>query len=852
MVKDVAPDIELLTLLQDQRVCVFVDGWSELTGTTQAGQKRRVLRALRNARLIATAKFADVDDGALKHWNLDLLSPDKVAHAITVATLGEALPHSLVIDLLRLPLLLSIHILSDARSTTTGDLLRQFHEHLMRGLPERFTDVLTAAVAELSLSGTRSFGRLVYELKTRSAKLGLTDPVKLLRSLGSILERSGQAVPVHDLYWSWLAGHGLLGGAVAERAVSSLQTRESYALAIQAGGCATESDVKATVVDDIVLAASLDRSRGVEYPTRTLTEALSNTLADPRLAVRNRGALAVLEGGCSEFFRLALDVLSELGQARLYSHEWKQALRPSTLYMQRATLADWLGSPNSDLVLNALAESGGPEWSPWLEQVASAGRINWAEAAATALGCCRDVPQWVLPHLDSIIASHAWMLRAAAERRGNSALARFIATEYERLIEFVVDKNSSAWIDLNRVLVSCGDDEVFGLLLAKFPSMGPRAQEMLGFAVVERGLPWVARYQKVALSTGAPHHHKLAKELSSEIDDETARLWIAAGHDEAGWRVLIERHGEAMLPELIEQLPPSFAGLHHIPALSHMRWLSSAPDTLVDEIWRRLGNPMQPKAMQDVLNAIARVTPTRVPHITRFMLEQPNALPAYHQHQVFQLYEDWKNRFGIELYVKSTNGVEYSFSDWIVRQSMMNQWEDYFTPEILALSPELAIEYVVHHLDDKRAAAVLNALKEPVAYSAPLLDRMIAVPALAKLIPKVFADNLDLFPVATLQRCIASADIDQNNLLYRLAATSNPMHCSVHVELLKRVLEAPLKLHDLRYVADMLRDYSREEVFRIIDSVPKIRDDSWFWFVRSVEIVRGERLINEGGAIRRY
>ncbi|MDP9939369.1 hypothetical protein [Ectopseudomonas alcaliphila] len=852
MVAEAAPGVKLSSLFQDPRICVFVDSWSEFAGAAQVGEKRRALRALRSARLIVTAKFADIDDGMLKQWTLDLLPPDRVMRAIVAAAPGDVLPHSSVIDLLRLPLLLAIQVLSDARSATTGDLLRQLHEHLMRGLPERFTDILAGSVASLSLAGTRSFGRLMDELQTRSARVGITDPARLLRSLGTILERGGQAVPFHDLYWSWLTGRGLLGDAVAERAVGLLRTRESYALAIQAGGRAAESDVNKIVKEDIVLASALDLSRGEERPMPELSEALSCALADPRLAVRNRAAIAALEGERPELLRPALEVLADLGRSSMYPSEWKQALHPAALYAQRATLADWLGAPNSSLVLDAIAEGGGPEWSPWLEQVAADGRVSWAEAVATALGCCGDMPRWVLPHLDTVISSRAWLLRAAAARRGNRSLARFIAIEYERLVESVVKQGSGGWVDLNRVLVGCGDDDVFGLLLARFPTMSARAQELLGFAVVERGSPWVARYQRVALSTGAPHHHKLAEELSLEIDDETARVWIAAGHDEAGWRVLIARHGEGMLSEMIGQLPPSFAGIHHIPTLAHMCWLPSAPATLIDELWSRLGSPMQPKAMQDVLNATARVYPLGIPHIVRFIAEQPSALPGYHLCQALSLYRDWQKKSGLNLGVKTVDGVELPFPDWIARHSLMSPWEEYHTPELLALSPDLAIDYVVHNPSDERAAKVLGALKGSVAYSAPLLDRMLAVPALAALVPQVFAEGFDLFPIDAIRRCIASGDIEQHSLLHRLAATANPLHRAVHEELIKRALECSPKWHDLRYLADMLRAYSREEVLQIIDAAPHGRDNTWLWFVRLVEATRGERLINENGAVRRY
>ena len=852
MIEETAPGISFSAALQDARVCFLIDGWSEFA-KGGAREKRRALRVLRGTRLVATGKFADVDDVALKRWSLDALPPDRVARAVAVAAPADLPPPGPVLDLLRLPLLLAIHILSGARAEATGDLLRQFHEHLARGLPERFTEALAGAVADLSLTGTRSFGRLAHELQARTVLAGLTDPLGMLRSLGTILERGGQAAPVHDLYWSWLAGRGLLDGGGAERAIGLLQTRESYVLAVQAGARAEEADVDATAREDLVLAAVLDASRCTERSASALTDAVASAFADPRLAVRNRAALAALEAKRPELLRPALDVLTELNGAGLYPTEWRQAIRPAALYGQRHTVAEWLGSPGTALMLEVIAERGGPEWGPWLEQVAASGRVDWANASVAALGCCRNVPTWVWPHLDTIIASRSWKLRPAADRRANSALARFVAGEYERLIDTVIPSNSSAWLDLNRVLVGCGDEDVFRILLDRFVKMGTRAQELLGFAVVERGSPWVARFQRIALASGEPHHHKLAEQVSLEIDDATARGWIAAGHDDAGWRVLIARHGDAILPELIAQLPASFADLHHIPALAHMRWLPSAPKTLIDEVWGRLGSPMQPKAMQDVLNAIAQVYPIGVPHIVRFIAEQPDALPAYHLRQALVLYEEWRKKIGADLGVRVDGGVGQPFPEWVALWSAQNRWEEYFTPELLAVSPELAAEYVARQLvdDNERAAAVLKALGSLAVYNARLLDRMLATPTLAALVPNVFAEAFDMFPVEALQRCIASPFIDQDLLLFRLAATANPMHRAVHEDLIRRVLDASLNLHHLGYVASMLKAYSRDEILNLLNMAPHFREDQWFWFVRAVEGARGERLINEAGAARR-
>ncbi|MGD0109796.1 MAG: hypothetical protein ABSC06_38100, partial [Rhodopila sp.] len=598
----------------------------------------------------------------------------------------------------------------------------------------------------------------------------------------------------------------------------------------------------------------LDAGLRSPHPNPALAAGIDRTLSDSRLCVRNRGGLAALESGRSAYLRDALDTLSELSSAKLYVADWLQALQPQVLFPQRAVIADWIGSEGTDFILDAIAERGGPEWVSWLEQMAAAGKITNVAALSAALGCAAGIPAWGQPHLDDLFRTKSWKLRAATARRSNLVLARHIAAEYGRLIEEVIPQNSSAWIDLNRALVGCGDDAVIELLLSRFDGMTERAQELLGFAVVERGRPWVAAFQRIAFaSPSARRHYKLAEILAPEIDDATARAWINAGHYEVGWRVLIARHGEGVLPELIADLPASFANLHHIPSLAVMRFLDHAPASLPNELWKRFGSPMQPKAMQDVLNAMAKAYPTGVPSIVGFVRQHPDALPAYHIAQTLRLYEAWRERFGGQLSIQLPTGESVTFSRWIARHCALYRWEDHFTPEMLSLSPDLAVEVLLNRLkgDVAKSAAVLEALKDLRSYNNDLLDYMLAVPKLAALIPSLFATAFDTFPVAALQRCIASPDIDQNILLFRLGATSNPLHRSVHAALIQRVLHEPTNLHHSGFVANMLRGHTAEDTDSLLRDAEGSGGDGWLWFVREVESARGERLINEAGKLRR-
>jgi hypothetical protein len=263
---------------------------------------------------------------------------------------------------------------------------------------------------------------------------------------------------------------------------------------------------------------------------------------------------------------------------------------------------------------------------------------------------------------------------------------------------------------------------------------------------------------------------------------------------------------------------------------------------------------MQPKALQDVLNAMAKAYPTGVPMIVQFISQQPNGIPSYHIAQALRLYETWREQFGGQLFVRLPSGDSLPFPQWIARHSALYRWEKHFTPQMLSLSPDLAVDILLKHLrnDVEKAAEILEALalKGLKSYDAPLLDYMLTVPKLAKLIPNIFQGTFDTFPAAALHRCLACPDLDQNFLMFRLSATSNPLHRSVHAELIHRLLASPIDLHQARYIAQMLRGHTDEDANSLLRNAGGLGGDSWLWLVREVEIARGQRLINEQGEFR--
>ena len=50
----------------------------------------------------------------------------------------------------------------------------------------------------------------------------------------------------------------------------------------------------------------------------------------------------------------------------------------------------------------------------------------------------------------------------------------------------------------------------------------------------------------------------------------------------------------------------------------------------------------------------------------------------------------------------------------------------------------------------------------------------------------------------------------------------------------------------------MLRSYSREKIFDILNTIYKPKSDNFLFFVRELEHIRQERLINENGGFYKH
>ncbi|WP_308215670.1 5'-methylthioadenosine/S-adenosylhomocysteine nucleosidase family protein [Polyangium jinanense] len=851
LLKDIyaaAPGIDIQAVFRAPRVCVLLDGWSEFASGQQPSERARALRALSNTRIIANGRRGQESDARFRVWNLDPLPASMVTRAIKIALPKVPPPPAALTELLRLPLALSLYILLGGSAVTRGELLTRFHDHLSRGFPESFRDVLAGAVASVSMSPPdRSRARLEHELQARAARSSLSEPKALLARLGTLESRGGVIVPVHDLYWSWLSGLGLLAEGQVHACLPNLSSRESIELALESGARPSEAMVSVALETDAVLGAQLSSTMDPHGRQKTSYEnTLRAMLSNELLPVRCRGAIAALRSRSGTLLKMALSVLTEVRDAKLYVHALDTALNPEILYPYRGVLGEWIGSTGTDQLIDAIAERGDARWGAWLEQLANAGKLSISSAVCTALACEARIPAWTLPHLPTLITTNSYKLRPAASRGTNVELARWIATHYS---EYAAG-DSSTGFNLNDVLVGCDDATAFAHLLDQFPTMPPKARKLLCYAVVRRGDPWLSRFQQKAFEArlDSQHHYTLNKVASPEIDDSTARRWIVDGPTELGWRVLIARYGSSIIPEMLTHLPASFEKLHVIPALSAMRYLNNAPESLTDEIWQRVGGEMTPRAMQDVLVALSKARLTGIASIADILSRDPFFLPTYHLNLFLRLLGKWEadNHHSFRVQVDSR---DYSLTEWLLLRRLARDRDDHFFIEAIQNARDLVIDIALTHYSNNEATSVklLNIDGLAEGYHEGLFEYLVATPSRASLIPMVFSRAFDSFPEHVLLRLLDTPGVDLSTFLRALSTSSSPVHERFHGTVIARALNLTTNLFMYRDIAQIVRVHPREAVIRLLMNTITETTANSMWLVREIETARGELLINERG-----
>src|SRR3569623_739687 len=196
---DIDPTIDAMSALRQPKVIMFIDGWGEFAEDNVV-ERRAATRAIHDVRVIANGRQRNASDATFKSWTLQPLTPSLVRSTLDEAFGDRYQIDDAFVDLLRIPLLLVLYIALGGSSVTRGELLRRLHDRVSNGMPEGFGEALFGTAAAMSLAGDTSYASLLAGLRSRASKSGVDAPIVLLERLGTLTDRSGRVMPIHDLY----------------------------------------------------------------------------------------------------------------------------------------------------------------------------------------------------------------------------------------------------------------------------------------------------------------------------------------------------------------------------------------------------------------------------------------------------------------------------------------------------------------------------------------------------------------------------------------------------------------------------------------------------------------------------
>ncbi len=849
-----APGLRAEDVLRDPRTVVFLDGWSEFASENKrtAVERARVLRMLAGKRLIATGRRQAFVHPVFSMLELDPIAWSEVLKVLRISVPGAVPPPGLS-ELLRLPLPLILYLLSDGRATTRGELLAELHQHLSEDLPPEFRDVLAGAVADVDIgAGGRKRSALLESLRNRAGKRGLREFESCLRRLGTLEIHSHVVSPIHDLYWSWLSGVGLLIESRIQAVIRRMLSRESVRLAIESGVPVHPREVSATMEIDIVFAAQL--SLGVpqyEAVHNELVRQISREMASPLASRRARGGLAALIVKDARSMARAIEIVSEAIVSKWIFNPDEIELDVESLYEHRVMVGEQLNSPAAGYLLGWIAERGEPRWVPWLAEMAREGKAARHLLVGAALACSATIPEWTREHLGEVVREHAFHLRHCTKRGTNVALANWIAERFGD--EFIASGN--VVLHLADLLDTCGDDNTYQRLLERVDSLSEQMLQLLGYVVVKFGEPWIGHFQERMFARGSPRagYGPLAKMVSASVSEVVAREWIESEDDDVallGWRVLIERIGaSAVGAELPRHMPASFAGVHRVPALEALQYLVDAPDELGKDIWRRVNGELMPRFGWELMRSLGAMPEAGYGPLIWQLLATPEMLPTDHFMQFLPAFRSWEQRRGFKI-MHVSGDTSVPFLDWLILRRLDGDRKDKHFAHVNQDCREIIAHTGLTYFS-KHPAFLVDLLRElnvAIPYDERLAEFVASMPSTVSLIPSLFAKSLGELPEALLLRVIDVVGFELVFLLDNLASSSNPAHMVLHRRVIRWAVDVQRNLWAYRAVAKILRVHEPTVLRRILTEELVGVTDYSLELIREVERTTVTLLIDESGA----
>lgn len=859
---------ECAKVLDAPDIVICLDGWAEFPRTAGAHderERRLVLAGFGNCRVIATGRRAREDDARFTVWDLQPL-PESALEGIELASGLQDTGMSEGRSIRPLPLVLVLSLLLGGSASSRGVLLDRFHRHQARDLVQgaAVLEAMSLAAADCGSRIPPAHDVFLGFFDRRVKGLGVAESRDSVERLGTLTEHRGKLRPVHDLYWEWLVGRGLLlsGRPLPTTVARRLDLREGLSLALESGIVSTADQVREAATSDVTLAALLATglSAADEDASNvriTVMDRASELLDDVDPAERYRGAIAALTIGDEDQFERAVISLSKAREELSLFGELVECVSVDRLWQTRARLERALEDGRLQaLVLEIVGARGDERWLPWLERLVDEGKLALPEASAAALACSWSMPPWCARQENTIFTRESYRLRAVTERGRNAAAADWLADDLERLVE---GGSGSLPFHICDAIVRCAHDSALERMLARLSTMDQPALDAASYVFDKRGEAWVGKAQTILFALSPARGGVFIAQEPGIVAEDTARAWTTSEFESIqslGWRALVRVRGRAALEDVVTALPTSFGGRDRVPTLGALAEVEGLPESLIQDLFDRLNRPadgatastIMPGTFEQFVRAVSKIEPGGVLRMIGLLLRQPQLFDGYQLSRFLPIWVEWERRSGLELRADGDNGPP------LYTRLLYDRLRNEPTAALLERAVRvLGLRAVSAEIADKAGegdavACKIVRMAKMSRFHAGLFARLRGTNDFDEIV-SVFGDALATFPSEALRdltRMAIGTEVRMDRLLSAFAAIG-PLVPDDALETIVNDVVAegmPSSSRRLR-IAGLLASHPKALTHRIFRDA---KDPVARWLIRASEKARGELLLDDRGA----
>ena len=847
-------------LNQSENIIFLLDGLTEFSRNKQhKSELKKLFSLLNSSKTISTSRSMNIISGC-ENWNLELIDKEQVTRFIIESGYDIEKIDEPLFELLSYPLLLILYVILGGKSTSTSELFTEYFNQLSLDIDDKsmLHKILSLSAMDMDISH-EDMKWAVFENKFHQycEKKNKDNYKPLLEKLGLFNRRGVMLEPLHDLYWEWLVGCGLIFSwvEIKDEVIENLRVRNKLYLSINSPNIVLpiENELLEIIYLDIVLSSYfyLHIKNKSEYKVfcSLFDKELSNKLNSDFKSEKIRAIKASFISRNNNFLEKTLYSLNELATERFDVNNIKEYISSEFLWENNELISDFYSlNDNVYIIGGVIEDTQDIKWAKWAEDLYLKGRLRFKYAISIYFACSNDLPEWIKIDLFSFLSGrNNHCLRSATKKGNNIELAYWL---YENYSDLIAIDSSSRWYDINKILITCSERKLIEIISDNFYHLSTRAQELMLYVLEEVDVQCLSSLGNNLLSREIEHHTKerIFLLIADLLDDGILRQWAKSENidiSDLGWSVLTKRKGVEILDELIAELPTTFSNIHKIPTLRAMSKIEALPSSLEAVLISKLDSPMMPMATHDYIVAMGNVQPNGILNILNLIQRQPFIFGCYHFRIFAKIFTLWSKDKGVKVMINYQDNHFNIIEYYLLLQLSSSKTDEWF---------ELVVEYAEHNVLFLKLTDIIKVNTfEKLCFSIkkyfkPLFD-VIKEKFDSITVFNIHRDCLDSLPIGELYEL--SLDILQHHqkeistLLFKLASKPNVKHIDIYREILSLTIHGHIGLECHSYVASLFSCLNRTQVIDEFSLYIIDRKEISILLIRKIELLIDSLLINE-------